>query len=93
MVLVGGDQIQFQYQAGNGLLGVSVETSYKLNNDQWHSVHVERNRKVRLGHETVPFFETCIIVCSLYAPKGWVLQQSTSSINNVCFNDYRKLVL
>ncbi|XP_022697200.1 neurexin-4-like [Varroa jacobsoni] len=45
VVLVGGDQIQFQYQAGNGLLGVSVETSYKLNNDQWHSVHVERNRK------------------------------------------------
>ena len=45
-MLVGGDQIQFQYQAGNGLLGVSVETSYKLNNDEWHSVHVERNRKV-----------------------------------------------
>lgn len=43
--LTEGDQIQFQYHAGNGPLGVSVETSYKLNDDNWHSVLVERNRK------------------------------------------------
>lgn len=26
-------------------MGVSVETSYKLNDNHWHSVLVERNRK------------------------------------------------
>lgn len=26
-------------------MGVSVETSYKLNDNNWHSVLVERNRK------------------------------------------------
>ncbi|XP_035221319.1 neurexin-4-like isoform X2 [Stegodyphus dumicola] len=45
VMLVEGDQIQFQYHAGNGPLGVSVETSYKLNDNNWHSVLVERNRK------------------------------------------------
>ncbi|XP_076366495.1 neurexin-4 isoform X2 [Tachypleus tridentatus] len=45
IMLVGGDQIQFQYHGGNGPLGVSVETTYKLNNDEWHSVLVEFNRK------------------------------------------------
>ncbi|GIX99848.1 neurexin-4 [Caerostris darwini] len=45
IMLVEGDQIQFQYHAGNGPLGVSVETSYKLNDNNWHSVLVERNRK------------------------------------------------
>nr|CAG4643694.1 EOG090X00DN [Lepidurus arcticus] len=43
--IVGGDQIQFTYQAGSGPLGVTVETSTKLNDNQWHSVSVERNRK------------------------------------------------
>ncbi|XP_066998735.1 neurexin-4 [Anabrus simplex] len=43
--IVGGDQLQFQYQAGSGPLTVSVETSYKLADDNWHSVSVERNRK------------------------------------------------
>ncbi|XP_071445509.1 neurexin-4 isoform X1 [Hetaerina americana] len=43
--IVGGDQLQFQYQAGAGPLGVSVETSYRLADDNWHSVLVERNRK------------------------------------------------
>ncbi|KAL2720327.1 neurexin-4 isoform X2 [Vespula squamosa] len=41
----GGNQIHFQYQAGGGPLAVSVDTSYKLADNQWHSVSVERNRK------------------------------------------------
>ncbi|XP_059490529.1 neurexin-4 isoform X2 [Neocloeon triangulifer] len=43
--IIGGDQLQFQYQAGSGPLGVNVETSYRLADDNWHSVLVERNRK------------------------------------------------
>lgn len=41
----GGMQLQFQYQAGAGPMSVSVETAYVLNDDKWHSVLVERNRK------------------------------------------------
>ncbi|XP_012266909.1 neurexin-4 isoform X2 [Athalia rosae] len=41
----GGNQIHFQYQAGGGPLAVSVQTSYSLANNRWHSVSVERNRK------------------------------------------------
>lgn len=41
----GGMQLQFQYQAGAGPMSVSVETAYMLNDDEWHSVLVERNRK------------------------------------------------
>ncbi|XP_066582441.1 neurexin-4 isoform X2 [Prorops nasuta] len=40
-----GNQIQFQYQAGGGPLAVTVQTSYKLADNRWHSVSVERNRK------------------------------------------------
>ncbi|XP_053986437.1 neurexin-4 isoform X1 [Hylaeus anthracinus] len=40
-----GNQIQFQYLAGSGPLTVSVQTSYRLADNQWHSVSVERNRK------------------------------------------------
>ncbi|XP_050596211.1 neurexin-4 isoform X1 [Bombus affinis] len=40
-----GNQIQFQYLAGSGPLTVSVQTSYKLADNRWHSVSVERNRK------------------------------------------------
>lgn len=43
--IVGGNQLQFQYQAGSGPMAVIRETSYKLSNDEWHSVSVERNRK------------------------------------------------
>ena len=41
----GGDQIQFEYQAGSGPRTVTVETSNKLNDNNWHSVYIERNRK------------------------------------------------
>jgi len=44
-ILTGGDQLQFQYHAGSGPLGVNVETSYRLADNNWHSVLVERNRK------------------------------------------------
>ncbi|XP_011306844.1 neurexin-4 isoform X1 [Fopius arisanus] len=40
-----GNQIQFQYQAGDGPQTVSVQTSYMLTDNNWHSVLVERNRK------------------------------------------------
>ncbi|XP_063906965.1 neurexin-4 isoform X1 [Zophobas morio] len=43
--IVGGNQLQFQYQAGLGPMAVIRETSYKLSDDEWHSVSVERNRK------------------------------------------------
>ncbi|CAG9853678.1 unnamed protein product [Phyllotreta striolata] len=45
LTLVNGNQIQFQYQAGSGPIAVTREVSYRLNNDKWHSVSVERNRK------------------------------------------------
>ncbi|XP_033223686.1 neurexin-4 isoform X3 [Belonocnema kinseyi] len=41
----GGNQINFQYQAGGGPLAVTVQTSYRLADNRWHSVSVERNRK------------------------------------------------
>lgn len=43
--ILGGDTLQFNYQAGTGPLGVSVETSHNLADNNWHSVSVERNRK------------------------------------------------
>lgn len=49
MSIIGGNTIQFQYQAGNGPRGLNVETSYSLNDNHWHSVSVERNRvEIRL---------------------------------------------
>ncbi|KAG8313696.1 biological adhesion [Homalodisca vitripennis] len=45
IILDGGDTLQFTYQAGSGPLGVSVETSHKLADNNWHSVSIERNRK------------------------------------------------
>ncbi|XP_052755482.1 neurexin-4 isoform X2 [Galleria mellonella] len=43
--IIGGDQLQFQFQVGDTPLGVSVETSTRLADNQWHSVSIERNRK------------------------------------------------
>ncbi|KAL4092111.1 hypothetical protein QTP88_026673 [Uroleucon formosanum] len=43
--LISGHSLQFSYQAGSGPLNVRVETSDKLNDDRWHSVVLERNRK------------------------------------------------
>ncbi|XP_076061076.1 neurexin-4 isoform X2 [Oratosquilla oratoria] len=43
--IVGGSTIHFQYQAGSGPILVPGETAYVLNDDRWHSILVERNRK------------------------------------------------
>ncbi len=43
--LIGGNHVQFEYEAGKGQHGVTVETSYRLDDDEWHSILVERNRK------------------------------------------------
>ncbi|GBP09577.1 Neurexin-4 [Eumeta japonica] len=43
--IIGGDQLQFQFQVGDTPLGVSVETSGRLADNKWHSVSIERNRK------------------------------------------------
>ncbi|KAK9504052.1 hypothetical protein O3M35_010488 [Rhynocoris fuscipes] len=45
LAIIDGDTLQFTYQAGGGPLGVSIETSNKLSDNNWHSVSIERNRK------------------------------------------------
>jgi contactin associated protein-like 2 len=43
--LISGDSIQFEFSAGKGIQGVTVETSYRLDDNRWHSVLIEKNRK------------------------------------------------
>ena len=43
--LISGDAIQFEFEAGKGQQGLTVETSYRLDDDKWHSVLIEKNRK------------------------------------------------
>lgn len=43
--LLSGDQIQFEFEAGKGQQGLTVETAYRMDDDKWHSVLVEKNRK------------------------------------------------
>merc|ERR1712079_522188 len=43
--LIGGNHVQLEYEAGKGPQAVTVETAYRLDDDNWHSVLVERNRK------------------------------------------------
>ena len=45
MSLITGNKVQFEYASGKGPQGVTVETSYRLDDNQWHSGLVERNRK------------------------------------------------
>lgn len=40
-----GDTVQFSYDVGNGIQVLEHDTKSALNNDQWQTVHVERNRK------------------------------------------------
>ncbi|CAG0922962.1 unnamed protein product [Notodromas monacha] len=43
--IIGGDHLQFEYQAGaGGALAVNIETQHKIADDRWHSLRVERNR-------------------------------------------------
>jgi len=41
----GGNKILFEYQAGGGHIGVTADTAYKLSDNNWHAVSVERSRK------------------------------------------------
>lgn len=41
----GGIAFRFAFNVGNGLQVLEVTTAYWLNNDQWHQVRLERNRK------------------------------------------------
>ncbi|RZF46692.1 hypothetical protein LSTR_LSTR002555 [Laodelphax striatellus] len=43
--ILGGDTLQFNYQAGNRPLGCSVESSARIADNKWHTISVERNRK------------------------------------------------
>uniref|UniRef100_A0A646QGQ6 Neurexin4 n=1 Tax=Hemiscolopendra marginata TaxID=943146 RepID=A0A646QGQ6_9MYRI len=43
--LLEGFQIQFSYYAGNGMANPTVSSPVKLNDNRWHSVLIERNRK------------------------------------------------
>ncbi|KAL0271077.1 UNVERIFIED_CONTAM: hypothetical protein PYX00_008294 [Menopon gallinae] len=43
--IITGNRVQFEYQAGSGTLGVAVDTAYRLDDDNWHSISIERNRK------------------------------------------------
>lgn len=45
VTLFNGDTIQFSYDTGNGGRVVDFKTSNALNDNQWHTVHVEKNRK------------------------------------------------
>ena len=45
MIIIDGDTIQFSYDTGNGGRVVDFKTSNALNDNQWHTVHVEKNRK------------------------------------------------
>lgn len=43
--IINGKTIQFQYSTGSGPHQVSVESSFRLNDNEWHSVLVEKNKK------------------------------------------------
>jgi len=45
LAIVNGKTIQFSFSAGNGIQQVSVEASYRLNDNIWHSISVEKNKK------------------------------------------------
>jgi len=43
--IVNGDTVRFLYNVGNGIQVLQHKSINGLNNDIWHTVHVERNRK------------------------------------------------
>lgn len=45
LAITSGKMIQFSYSTGSGPRQVSVEASFRLNDNQWHSVLVEKNKK------------------------------------------------
>lgn len=40
-----GNTVQFSYDVGNGAQVIEYKSTNALNDDQWHTVHVEKNRK------------------------------------------------
>ena len=40
-----GNTIHFRFNVGNGIQTLEQVTAYPLNDDQWHTIHVERNRR------------------------------------------------
>jgi contactin associated protein-like 2 len=40
-----GNIIQFRFDVGNGIQTLEKMTAYPLNDNFWHTVHIERNRK------------------------------------------------
>jgi len=40
-----GNIIQFRFDVGNGIQTLEKMTAYPLNDNFWHLVHIERNRK------------------------------------------------
>ena len=51
-----GDQIQFEFSAGKGALGVTVEISGRLDDNEWHSVLIEKNRDHKSKMICIKFF-------------------------------------
>ena len=43
--LTSGKVMQFSFSAGAGPKSVTIESSYRLNDNNWHSVMIERNKK------------------------------------------------
>ncbi|XP_013388250.1 neurexin-4 [Lingula anatina] len=43
--LITANTIYFRFDVGTGIQTLAKITSFPLNNDEWHTVHVERNRK------------------------------------------------
>lgn len=43
--IANGRTMQFSFSAGGGLQSVTVESAYRLSDNKWHSVLVERNKK------------------------------------------------
>ena len=39
------DTIQFRYDVGNGVSVLPFRSPAPLNDDQWHTIHIEKNRK------------------------------------------------
>ncbi len=40
-----GNTIHFRFNVGNGIQTLEQITAYPLNDNQWHTLHIERNRR------------------------------------------------
>ncbi|XP_077562940.1 neurexin-4-like isoform X2 [Haemaphysalis longicornis] len=81
LIFYGGDHIQLQYKTtGRGPGVVSLKTSYKLNDNEWHSVHVECNLKqahiIVDGGDSATMNEPPDRVQALHLPESLVIGAS-----------------